>query len=81
MRGAVITWREVESYFKKHSYFIYTKGSNKVIAAPERNPNRTRDAVVIGSDCCRVGSSEVLGPYLRQIRNVFGVTAEQIKEG
>ena len=69
-----ILWHEVETYFTNKGYSIYPQGDDIVIAEPKIQGGKMRNAVRIGHECCHTRSAEVTRPYLRQLKEVFGVS-------
>jgi len=78
MKNQIIRWKHVDYFFSKHmqNFSIIPQGKDKFIVGPKKIDKR--QSVRIPHECCRVGNSEVTGPYLKLIEAEFDVTPSQI---
>jgi hypothetical protein len=74
-----LKWGQIERYLKHHGYEIRSQGGDKIIVAPPGNGGqRTRNTLRIGHTSCRSAGTEVLKVYVSKLRNVFGISFDDI---
>ncbi len=75
-------WKDVERYFLRRGYAIYSDGGDKIIVAPpDADPRRKRQTVRIGHRFAGSPGRELPYGHVSQIKRAFGVTAEDIIAG
>jgi len=82
MSQPAVKWKQVEKYFFRRGYDIYSEGGDRVIVAPQDlDPRRKRQVVRIGHRYCNRPGAELSRGHLGQIKRAFGVTAADIRAG
>lgn len=72
-------WGRLERYLIRHGYQIASRGGDKVIKAPKNNdPTRPRQQLYIGHKSCGHAGTELFPVYVSKLRNVFGITEEDV---
>jgi hypothetical protein len=74
-----VKWGRLERYLNRHGYEITSRGGDKIIKAPkDGNPNRRRQQLYIGHKSCGHTGTELLKVYVSKLRNLFGITEEDV---
>lgn len=73
-------WGKLKRYLDRHGYIIKTRGGDKIIHAPrDRDPTRKRQQLYIGHTSCSHAGSEVLRCYVSKLKNIFGITEDDVE--
>jgi hypothetical protein len=74
-----VKWGRLERYCNRHSYVITSRGGDKIIKAPsDGKTDRRRQQLYIGHTSCAHHGSELKRCYVSKLRNIFGITEEDV---
>lgn len=72
-------WGRLERYLQRHGYRITSRGGDKVIKAPKNSdPSRLRQQLYIGHTSCHHKGTELLPVYVSKLKNLFGITEDDV---
>jgi hypothetical protein len=74
-----LKWGRLERYLLRNGYQITSRGGDKIIKAPkDGNPARSRQQLYIGHKSCAHAGTELLRCYVSKLKNVFGITEDDV---
>jgi hypothetical protein len=74
-----VKWGQLQRYCNRHGYEITHSGGDKIIKAPkDRKPGRSRQQIRIGHTSTKNAGTELLRCYVSKLKNVFGITEEDV---
>lgn len=72
-------WGKLERFLRRNGYEITSRGGDKIIKAPkDGDPKRKRQQLYIGHTSCGHKGSELLKCYVSKLRNVFGISEDDV---
>ncbi|HLL89738.1 MAG TPA: hypothetical protein VK324_10560 [Tepidisphaeraceae bacterium] len=79
MSQPTVKWGQLERCLIRRGFTIEGRGGDKVIKAPkDGDRTRSRQQLYIGHTSCGKAGSQVLPVYLSKVKNLFGITIDDI---